>query len=131
MLTEPLPGAIHPFPVSAALPAPIVLLDRFDFFFTQPEVVADLVNQRLPDGHHQVGLIVGLLLERALKEQNPVGEGVAVVPASFGERDALIQTEEGIGRLDLHLLQQVARTVRPRRQWRGSSSHAETAAGIV
>ena len=110
-----------------ALPAPVLLLDLLDLFFAHAEVVADLVNQRLADRHDQIVLVLGFALVRALKEQDAVGQRIAVVPAAFGQRRALVQAEQRVGRLDLHLVEQLAPTVRLRRRWRCSHGVAEAA----
>src|SRR2546427_2161386 len=67
------------------------------------------MNQRLADGDDQVVLAVRFTLEGALEEQDTVGQRVAVVPAAFGKRRALVQSEQRIGRLDVHLFEQLVR----------------------
>src|SRR5262245_26304403 len=88
---------------------PVLFLDLFDFFFAQPEVVPDLVDEGFADGDHEVVLVFRGALERPLKEQNAVGQRVAVLPPSLGQRRSLVEAKERIRRLDLHLPEEVAR----------------------
>ena len=80
------------------LAAPVLLLDLFDLLFAHPEVVSELVDHRL--GHAVADLLVVLarLLDRPLIDRDAVGERVAVAPAAFGERRALIETEQRVRR---------------------------------
>ena len=55
----------------------------------------------------QVVLVLGFALVRALEEQDAVGQRVAVLPAALGQRRPLVQAEERVGRLDLHLVEQI------------------------
>src|SRR5262249_23706074 len=70
---------------------PIALFDFFDLFFGQSEVVADLVNQGLPDRDDQVVLVGARFFDRSVEERDLVGETIAVGPLSFGERRAFVQ----------------------------------------
>ena len=98
--------------VGAALGPPVLLFDRLDLLFGHPEVVADLVDQRLADGHHDVVVVVAGVLDGPLVEHDAIGQRVAVVPAPLGQRRALVEAEQRVRRLDLHLGQQlVARLV--------------------
>src|SRR5262245_30049306 len=85
--------------------APVAFLYVFDLFFAHPKKVANLVNQRLTDRHHEVVLILSFTLVRSLKDQDAVGQGVAVVPSPFSERRSLVQAEQRVGRLDLHVVE--------------------------
>ena len=63
-----------------------------------------------------------VVLDRPLEDRDAIGQRVAVGPAALGQRRALIEAEERVRRLDLHLVEQVAATARPRRRPRCSSS---------
>src|SRR5215471_10199757 len=89
------------------LAAPVLLLDLLDFFFAQAEVVADLVNQGLADADDEVVFVLGLAFVRALKDQHAVGKHVAVARRALGQRRPLIEPEERVGRLDLHVLEEI------------------------
>src|SRR5207249_9057853 len=84
------------------LASPVLLFDLLDFFLAQPEVVSDLVDQRLADRDDQIVFVVGLALERTLEEEDAVRQRVSIVPSSLRQRHALIETEQRVGRLDLH-----------------------------
>src|SRR5438046_2520785 len=66
------------------LRVPVAILDLLDLLFAHAEVVADLVDERLADRDHQVVLVLGLALVGSLKEQDAVGQRVAVVPSALG-----------------------------------------------
>ena len=51
-------------------------------------------------------LVIRLALERALKEQDAIGQRVPVTPLPLGERNALIQTKQRAAGLDLHVVEQ-------------------------
>src|SRR4029453_10988714 len=89
------------------LAAPITLLDFLDLFFAQTEVVTHLMDQRLSDDGAHVVVALAIFLDRLLKNGDAVREGVAVAPRALWERRPLIQAVQGVGRLDLHLLEQV------------------------
>src|SRR3954464_3333821 len=89
--------------------APILLFDLFDLIFVHAEVVAELVNHRLGDTAANLLVIGTRLLDRLLINGNAIRERVAIAPAAFGQRRALIEPKEGIGRLDLHLLEDLRR----------------------
>ena len=74
--------------LALALAAPILLLDRFDLFLGQPEVVPDLADQRLANGHDGIVFVVARVFDRALEERDLVGQRVAVRPLPLGERNA-------------------------------------------
>ena len=48
-----------------------------------------------------------ILLDGSLEERDAVGQGIAVPPAAFGQRRALVETVERIRRLDLQLGEQL------------------------
>src|SRR5690606_34378156 len=81
--------------------APVAFLDLLDFLFGQAEVVADFVDERLADGHDRIVVVLARILDRALEKGDLVGQGVAVRPLSFGERDALVEAEQRVRRLDV------------------------------
>src|SRR5215471_4272804 len=85
---------------------PVLLFDRLDLVLAEAEVVADLVNQRLTDRHDEIVLIIRLALERTLKEQDAIGQRIPVAPLPFGQRNALIQTQQRAAGFDLHLVEQ-------------------------
>src|SRR5262245_8379344 len=58
--------------------SPVLFFDLLDLFFTEAEVMADLVNQRLADADDEVVLVLGFALVRPLEDQHAVGEHVAV-----------------------------------------------------
>ena len=66
------------------------------------------MNQRFANRHDEIVLIVGLALVRSLKQQDAIRQGIAVVPAALGQRGALVEPEQGIRRLNLHLAKQLA-----------------------
>ena len=70
-----------------------------------------------------------LALERPLKQQDAIGQRVAVVPPPLGQRRALVEAEQGVGRLDLHLARGAPATARSRPRSRGSPSPRGTGAG--
>src|SRR5206468_7351467 len=72
--------------VFATLAPPVPLLDSFDLFLAQSEIVADLVDQGFGDGRHQVVFVRGLALVRALKQQDAIGQGIAESPRALGQR---------------------------------------------
>src|SRR5690606_18102553 len=88
------------------LPPPVALVDFFNLFLAQAEVVAQLVNQRLANTDNQVVFALAGVLDGALVESDAIGQRVSVGPAAFGERRALVQPEQRVGRLDLHLFEQ-------------------------
>src|SRR4051812_20870428 len=90
---------------------PIALLDLLDLLFAEPEVMADFMDQRLADRHHEVLLVVRGLLVGLLEQDDSIGQRVSVVPVPFGERRALVETEERVGRFDVHLAEQRGRRV--------------------
>ena len=61
---------------------PVSFLDLLDFLFAQPEVVADLVDERLADGDDEIVVVFGGSFERSLEEEDAIGQRVAVVPAA-------------------------------------------------
>src|SRR5262249_4817778 len=94
---------------SSPLLAPVSLFDLLDFLFAQSEVVSDLMDERFSYGANEVLVVPGLALMRALKEQDPVRQGIAVLPAAFGEWGSLIQTEQRVRRLDLEIAKELGR----------------------
>src|SRR4029453_3283389 len=93
--------------VVVVLAAPVLLFDLLDLVFAEAEVVADLVNQRLADAHDKILFVVCLAFVRTLKDQHAIGKHVAVARAALGQRCALIESEQRVRRLDLHLLEEV------------------------
>ena len=106
MLAEPPPGVHASVLRRPVLRPPVALFDVFEFLFGQAEVVADLVDERFADRHDDVVLALAGVLDGALVQDDAIGQRVAVVPRALGERRALVQAEERVGRLDLHLVQQ-------------------------
>jgi hypothetical protein len=90
------------------LAAPVALFDLLDLFLAEAEVVADLVDERLADDGAHVVLVLAVLLDRALEDGDAVGQPVAVGPLALGQRRALVEAVERIGRLDLHRLERLA-----------------------
>src|SRR5216684_5938989 len=88
---------------------PVVFFDVLDFFLAQAEVVADLVNQRLADRDDELVVVFSLALVRPLEEHDLIRQHVPVVPAPLGERDALIEAEQCVWRLDVHVAKEFAR----------------------
>ena len=149
MLAEPLArtmawihGRSRSRPSRVRRPVVVVLVDRprrrastlfdlFDFFLGQPEVVADLVDQRLADRHDDVVFVLARVLDRALKQRDLVRQRVAVRPLPLGERRALVQAEQRVRRLDADLVEQLAASARPRRRSRCSASRRGTFCGMV
>src|SRR5262245_55012539 len=89
------------------LAAPVTLLDLLDLFFAQTEVMAHFVNQRFSDDGAHVSVVVAVLLDRLLKNRDAVRKGVAVGPRPLWQRRPLIQAVQRVGRLDLHLFEQL------------------------
>src|SRR5688572_2033856 len=90
-----------------SLVAPVLLLDRLDFFLAEAEIVPDLVNQRLADDDANLVLVLAVFLDRALKERDAIGQRVAEPPGPLRQRGALVEPVQRIGRLDLHFLEQL------------------------
>ena len=88
---------------------PVALFDLLDLLFGEPEVVADLVDQRLADRDDDVVFVLARVFDRSLKERDLVGQHVAVRPLALGQRRALIEPEQRVGRLDLDLGQLLGR----------------------
>src|ERR1044071_4730118 len=86
---------------------PVALLDFFDLLFAQAEVVPNLVNQRLCDRIADVIIGLAVFLDNRLEQRDAIRERVAVAPRPFGQRRALIETVKRIGRLGLHLFEQL------------------------
>ncbi len=80
---------------------PVVVLDVCDLFLAETEVVADLVNQRFADLDDELVLVFGFALVRPLEDQDLIGQRVAVVPTPLGERDALVEAEQRVRRLNV------------------------------
>src|SRR4026207_2275801 len=89
------------------LAAPVALFDLLDLFLAQSKVVPDLVNERLTNDGADFILVFAAFLDRSLKERDAIGELIPVLPRAFGERRSLIQAVQRIGRLDLHLIEQL------------------------
>src|SRR2546422_574226 len=89
------------------LASPVVLFDLLDLFLAQTEVVADLVNQRLADADDEIVVVFCLALVGTLKDQHAIRQRVAVTRRALGQRRALIEPEQRVGRLDLHLVEQL------------------------
>ena len=84
----------------ASSPRQYSFLDRFDLLFGQPEVVPDLVDQRLADRHDDIVFIFGSRPRSGVEERDLVGQRVAMRPLAFGERCAFVEAEQRVGRLD-------------------------------
>ena len=80
VLAEALPRCDRPRVLAVTDVVPVLLLDLFDLLLAQPEVVADLVDERLADRHDEVVFVLGVALVRTLEEQDAIGQRVAVVP---------------------------------------------------
>src|SRR5688572_9367528 len=90
--------------------APVALLNLLDFLFAHPEVVTDLVNERLADdGAHLVLVTVAVLLDRLLEDGDAIGKAVAERPGTLRQRHTLIEPKQRVRRLDLHLGEQLWR----------------------
>src|SRR3954469_20341373 len=91
------------------LAAPELLLDLFDLVLAQPEVVAELVDDGLRDAVSDLVVIAARFFGRLLVDRNAVRQVVAERPGSLGQRRAVVETEERVAVLDLHLCQQLRR----------------------
>src|SRR5882672_3396141 len=78
-----------------SLAAPIALLDLFDFFLAQAEVVTDFVNQRFADHRPGIVIVLAIFLDGFLKNRDAVWERVAVPPGPLGKGRALVETVQG------------------------------------
>ena len=68
--------------------------------------MTDLVNQRFADDRADLVFIaVAVVLDRPLKDGDDVGQAVTVSGTALGQRRALVESEQRVGRLDLHLLE--------------------------
>src|SRR6266480_3871570 len=85
---------------------PVALLDFLDLLLAEAEVVPDLVDQRLRNAVAHVVFGLAVFFDDALEQRDAVRQGVAIAPRPFRQRRSLIQAVEGVGRLDLHLLEQ-------------------------
>ena len=80
-----------------ALPiAPVLLLDLFDFFLAQPEVVAELVDDRLGHALADIFLVFARLFDGQLVDRDSVRQRVSVVRVALGQRRALIEAEQRV-----------------------------------
>src|SRR5262245_50093321 len=86
---------------------PVALFDLFDLLLAHPEVVADLVNERLPDNGTDFVFVLAVLFNGLLEERDAIGKLIAVLPRALGQRRALIQAIQRVGRFNLHLIEQL------------------------
>src|SRR5947207_60588 len=89
----PFPFPPSPFPL-VILATPVALLDLFDLLFAEPEVVPDLVDQRLANAIAHIVLGLAILFDHRLEQRDAVRQRVAVAPRALGERRSLIQRSE-------------------------------------
>ena len=117
---------------SSARRASSALRSSIDLLFAHPEVVAELVDQRFADRDDDLVFVaVAVLLDRALEQRDAVGQLVAVIPAPLGERRALVEAEQRVRRLDLHLVEQLVRRLVLDDDARRCAPRARTARGMV
>src|SRR5688572_7721946 len=90
--------------------APVALLDLHDLFLAHPEVMTELVNQRLADGDDDLILVaLAVVFDRPLEQGDAIRQLIAVLRA-LGERRALIQAEQDVFvRVHLELVEQLLR----------------------
>src|SRR5665213_868578 len=81
---------------------PIVFFNVHDLRLTHAEVVADLMNERLADLGDHSALAARFALDRPLKQQDAIGQRVAVIPTACRKRRALVEAEERAVRSDAH-----------------------------
>ena len=93
--------------VGSRFAPPVPLFDFLDLFLTEAEVVPDLVDQRLANHGANLVVVFAVFLDRPLKKRDAIGQDVAERPCAFGERGALIEAVQRIGRLDIHFLEQL------------------------
>src|SRR5262245_43133946 len=91
-----------------AFTTPVALLDLHDLVLGHPEIVAELVNQRVADFHDDaVFVALTEVLDGLLIQRDPIGQGVAEGPAPLGQRRSLIQPEQLIIRFHLQLVEHI------------------------
>src|SRR3954471_20246874 len=91
------------------LAAPELLLDLFDLVLAQPEVVAELVDDRLRDAVANLVVIAARFFGGLLVDRNAVRQIVAERPRPLGQRRAVVETEQRVAVVDLHLREQFRR----------------------
>src|SRR5262249_7316151 len=89
------------------LRAPVALFDFLNLLLTEPEVMPDLVNQRLADHGTHFVVVLAVLLDRPLINRDAVRQRVAPAPRTLRQRRALIQPVKRVGRLDLHFREEL------------------------
>jgi hypothetical protein len=69
--------------------------------------VAQLVDERFANRDHDLILVaVALVLDLPLKQRDPVRQRVAVSPLPLRKRDTLVEPQQRVLRIDLHLGQE-------------------------
>src|SRR3954470_6798480 len=91
------------------LAAPELLLDLFDLVLAQPEVVAELVDDRLRDAVANLVVVAARFFGGLLVDRNAIRQIVAEGPRPLGQRRAVVETEQRVTVLDFHLGEQFRR----------------------
>lgn len=97
------------FPIFPILPFPISFLNLLYLLLAQPKVVAELMNERLSDRDLHVLFTFRVSLDWALEQHDLIGQCVAVIPTPLRQRGSLVEAEERIRWLDVHLVEKLGR----------------------